>query len=244
MGLRRFRLTHSFYFTLLAGLCLTLLIGCGGRFSGPPGPAEIVLTAMQQELESGAETLAQVEVTDFSGRELPDAAIVWESSDPDIAAVTPANPGGHSARIVAGRKGGPVTITARSGTQSASLNLTVKGPQAPPISFAQEIQPIFTRSCALPDCHGPPEEFAAQELLLDPGNSYAQTVGVRAVQVRNADVKRIEPGDPDRSYLVAKIRGTHRQLGGVGAPMPLDGSLPAEDLEKIVRWVEAGAPNN
>lgn len=188
--------------------------------------------------------LARAAITDFSGRDLPKEAVQWESSDPQVASVTPADPTGQTARITAGEKGGPVTITARAGDRSATLSLTVKGPTAPPVSFAQDIQPIFTRSCALPDCHGDPEEFAAEGLVLTPGRSYENSVGVPAAQVRAGNVLRIEPGQPDRSYLLAKIRGTHRQLGGVGARMPLDGSLPEEDMQKIARWIEAGAPNN
>ena len=221
-----------------------LQAGCGGGFSGPSGPAEIALSSPLQELDAGAETTARVEVTDFSGRELPDAAVLWETSDPEVASVTPSDANGQTARIVAGQKDGPVTITVRSGTQTATLTLSVRGPQRPPISFSQEILPIYNRSCALPDCHGQPEEVAAEGLLLDAEHAYAQTVGVPALQTRGNGVLRIEPGQPDRSYVIAKIRGTHRQIGGVGAVMPLDGSLPQADLEKIIRWVEAGAPNN
>lgn len=221
------------------------LIGCGGgRFSGPSGAAGITLSGVAAELQAGTETLARADVTDFSGRPLPDAAVTWESSDPEAVIPIPVDTMGRSARIVAGQKNGPVTLTARAGAQTATLSLTVTGAKPPPISFARDIQPIFTRSCAIPDCHSGDEEFVSGGILLEEGRSYSQSVGVPALQVRNGSVLRVEPGNPDRSYLVAKIRGTHRALGGSGAQMPLDGSLPAEDLQKILRWVEEGAPNN
>ena len=244
MFIQRSTLLRYFIPTFLAGIGLSTIIGCGGGFSGPSGPAEMALSSPVQNLEAGAETQASVEITDFSGRELPKASVTWETSDPDIAQPIPLTPTGQSARILAGQKGGQVTITAKSGDQSATLVLNVTGPKAPEISYARDIQPIYTRTCALPDCHGQPEETAGGDLLLEPENSYANTVGVKAVQVRSRTVLRIEPGQPDNSYLIAKIRGTHRQLGGTGARMPQDGTLPEGDLEKIVKWVQAGSPNN
>lgn len=96
---------------------------------------------------------------------------------------------------------------------------------------------IFTPTCATSGCHSgsnPPDG-----LLLTAGNAYANIVDVTAVQ--NPGLKRIEPGDPDNSYLVRKIQGT----GIVANRMPL-GSAPLTDAEiNLVRaWVLDGAPNN
>jgi hypothetical protein len=223
----------------LVGFCAA---GCGGAFSGPSGPAEIVLTLPVSELEAGQQTQAVVEVNDFSGRPLPQAPVTWETSNPDVMTAVPVNATAQTVSLVAGSQGGTVMITARAGDRSISRELTVRDAGPVVLSFEGDIQPIFDRSCALPDCHGDPEEFAGEGLVLKPGKSYDLLVNVHASQVRSGDVLRVEPGNPDRSYLVAKIRGTHTQLGGRGAPMPLDGSLPEGDLEKIVQWIMAGAP--
>ena len=51
-------------------------------------------------------------------------------------------------------------------------------------------------------------------------------------------LNRVEPGDPDMSYLVWKIEG---RSGIVGARMPLGGVLPDENIQTIRDWIEAGA---
>ena len=49
---------------------------------------------------------------------------------------------------------------------------------------------------------------------------------------------RITPGDPSQSYLVRKIEGTHRDVGGTGGQMPLGGpALAAGDIDLIKRYV-------
>jgi hypothetical protein len=56
---------------------------------------------------------------------------------------------------------------------------------------------------------------------------------------------RIEPGEPDNSYLVYKIQGNQASVGGVGQRMPLSGCCLSQDqIETIRAWVEAGAENN
>ena len=52
---------------------------------------------------------------------------------------------------------------------------------------------------------------------------------------------RVEPFAASNSYLWHKVQGTHSLVGGSGATMPMSGMLPAEDLEKITDWINAGA---
>ena len=51
-------------------------------------------------------------------------------------------------------------------------------------------------------CHAGP---GSANLDLTAGTAYGQLVGVRSTQLRN--LKRVDPGKPDVSYLVRKIRG-------------------------------------
>jgi hypothetical protein len=74
---------------------------------------------------------------------------------------------------------------------------------------------------------------------LSGGASYGNIVGVTSAE--RSDLKRIEPGDPERSYLVRKIRG---DADIVGSPMPLVGSITPAQRQLVVDWVRRGAPQN
>ncbi|MDA0336177.1 MAG: hypothetical protein O2782_13515 [bacterium] len=102
------------------------------------------------------------------------------------------------------------------------------------VTLAQLSSDIFTPKCATSGCHsgGSP----AQGMSLTSANVAAATIGVASAQVAN--LKRIDPGNPDGSYLLQKVRGT-----GAGSQMPLGGApLSASEIQLIVDWVSAGAP--
>ena len=111
------------------------------------------------------------------------------------------------------------------------------------VSFANDVQPIFTQSCATAGCHSganPPDG-----LNLSNGMSYAMIVSVASVQLPS--MNRIEPGDASNSYLVHKIDGTQASVGGLGAGMPTPGAggILSEELRDIIRvWADEGALDN
>jgi hypothetical protein len=91
---------------------------------------------------------------------------------------------------------------------------------------------VFTPICA--QCHVGAN--APQGLRLDAANSYASLVGVPSSE--QPSVLRVEPGDPDASYIVHKIEGR----AAVGARMPLDQPpLPAATIQAIRQWITDGA---
>jgi mono/diheme cytochrome c family protein len=111
----------------------------------------------------------------------------------------------------------------------------------PEVSFAKEIQPIFTASCARAGCHA--GSRAAQGMDLSDGQAIANIVGVPSDEA--SDLNRIEPGDPEKSYLLHKVLGTQRTVGGSGSRMPLGGkSLSDDQIAKIRRWITQGAQDN
>ncbi len=112
-------------------------------------------------------------------------------------------------------------------------------PEGPAFTFAQIQAQIFTPTCAKAGCHA--ASAASGELVLEAGQAYGQIVNRPAVG--NTSFDRIEPGDPERSYLIKKLRG---DPDITGERMPLDnpGSLTQEQMDGIVGWVLAGAPNN
>jgi hypothetical protein len=105
-----------------------------------------------------------------------------------------------------------------------------------PLSFEADIQPLLNQQCYA--CHL--TGAASGELALEPGVAYQQLVEVPSSQ---SELLRVAPGDPEASYLVHKLRGTHLEVGGEGTRMPQGGAGVAEQLlDRVVRWIEAGAP--
>jgi Ca2+-binding RTX toxin-like protein len=135
------------------------------------------------------------------------------------------------------------TAPVRFGTLAVGLavtnaNFEVHNPVAAPVVYKTQIQPIFTGHCV--DCHA--GASAPHGLKLDALNSYAKLVNVTSSEVPS--LKRVEPGDPDNSYLVRKIEGT----AAVGGRMPLNTDYgvyrpPLSDaqISLIRQWIIAGA---
>jgi hypothetical protein len=108
-------------------------------------------------------------------------------------------------------------------------------PITPPVvSDFQQIQDtIFTPICTA--CHI--GATAPQGLRLDAANSYALLVNVASNEVPGT--KRVNPGNPDASYIVQKLQGNN----AVGARMPFGGPYLSQTQIDLVRsWIAAGAP--
>ncbi|HEX4338164.1 MAG TPA: fibronectin type III domain-containing protein [Polyangiaceae bacterium] len=113
------------------------------------------------------------------------------------------------------------------------------------VSFADDVQPIFTANCALPTCHVPGNPPQGQ--ILQAGFAYNSIVGQLAGE--NPNLKRIDPtnSDPLKSYLYLKITGG---VGISGSSMPpsdaQNSRRPLNDNEKntIRLWIVQGAKNN
>jgi hypothetical protein len=123
---------------------------------------------------------------------------------------------------------------------------TVKSPTeplpsggGPAFSFARLQAEIFTPTCAKGGCHD--AAAASGGMVLAAGRAYGEIVDRRATE--SASLDRIEPGDPERSYMVKKLRG---DPDITGAQMPLDnpGSLTREQMDGLLGWIRAGAPND
>jgi len=110
-------------------------------------------------------------------------------------------------------------------------------PPVPPANndFQQIQATIFTPACT--GCHA--GASAPQGLRLDAGNSYALLVNVASNEV--ASLLRVNPGNPDTSYLVQKIQGN----AAVGGRMPLGGPpLTQAQIDLVRGWIAAGAPSS
>ncbi len=103
------------------------------------------------------------------------------------------------------------------------------------ITLAQLQQNIFGAICT--NCHTGAN--APRGLRLDSEeNSYAFLVNRAADEIPT--LMRVNPGNPDDSYLVKKLEGT---ADIVGARMPLGGPyLSQEQIDQVRSWIANGAP--
>ncbi len=115
-------------------------------------------------------------------------------------------------------------------------------PMAPDTpSFSQDIQPIFTNSCAVSNCHVTP--VPRGDMNLRTSVAYAQIVNVPAFELET--MMRVSPGHPALSYLVHKLEGTHESVEGWGDQMPRgQPPLPTAQISLIREWITAGALRN
>ena len=112
-------------------------------------------------------------------------------------------------------------------------------PPAPPpgSSFGpnfSEIQAnVFTPTCATSGCHAGSNPAAS--LNLEAANSYAMLVGVASTQ--DAGIQRVNPNNPNLSYLIQKMEGT----AATGNVMPPTGSIEQADIDIVRQWITDGA---
>jgi mono/diheme cytochrome c family protein len=91
-------------------------------------------------------------------------------------------------------------------------------------SFIADVLPIFDAKCKA--CHGTLGGWD--------GSTY------ESVMNSGDHAPVVIPGDTEGSLLVQKLLGTHTE----GTIMPPGGKLPDDEIQIIVDWVVAGAPDN
>ena len=107
-------------------------------------------------------------------------------------------------------------------------------------SFADDIQPIFTRRCSIGGCHS--LATAQAGLTLAAGASYGSLVGVQS-RLRPQFV-RVAPSDPANSWLIRMI-GSDPALRFGHQRMPLASTpLTANQIQTITNWIATGALPN
>jgi hypothetical protein len=135
----------------------------------------------------------------------------------------------------------PVTDSALIADAGADAALTDMGGDmaqgdAATAGFAGTVQPIFTASCAGGNCHGGSTPKAGLELVAS--KAYAALVGVASTNCSN--LKRVEAGAPDKSFLVQKVEGAGSCFKGQKMPIG-GGSLTTAQIDAIKAWITAGA---
>ena len=104
------------------------------------------------------------------------------------------------------------------------------------VSFKRDVEPILNKHCV--QCHMVGTELGNFSLYPDPRGNM---VGMRSTQCR---LNLVEPGDPDKSYVLRKMLGTHVAAGGKGLRMPWEYDLGMADIEVVRQWILQGAADN
>jgi hypothetical protein len=103
------------------------------------------------------------------------------------------------------------------------------------VTFQQVQSSVLTPSCALSGCHG--DAGAPFGLILSAGEAYGNLVGVAAAEL--PAYQRVDPGNPDDSYLFMKINDDPRIQGDA---MPPQGTrLSSQRVQLIQDWIAQGA---
>jgi len=116
---------------------------------------------------------------------------------------------------------------------------SVPPPSVPPPEEAPTFSDIQTM-IFIPICVCHVGAAAPRGLVLDAADTIDMLVNIPSVDV--PDLFRVEPGNPDDSYLVRKLEGGPDIAG---SQMPLGGPPLDQDLIDMVReWILAGALDN
>jgi hypothetical protein len=99
---------------------------------------------------------------------------------------------------------------------------------------------VFNTNCAVSGCHDGSGSNLPGSLDLRDGQAYANLVGVTSLE--RPALARVEPSDPDDSYLVRKIEGGPDISG---SRMPLGRPALAQvQIDLIREWIAEGAEEN
>jgi hypothetical protein len=214
----------------------------------PPGPAiGLSPTAITASAPvNGADPAAQiVDVTNSGGGTLNQLAVGTINYS--------ANASGWITSAVLNTATAPATLTVQiqtnalaAGTYTATIPVTSAAAGNSPqdvsvtfnvlaVSFATDVQPIFSASCL--GCH-----FSGGQVPnLTAGNSYAAIVGVASATATCSGNTYVTAGNAAASLVYAKVIVAAPPCG---SHMPLGGQLSNANLQTIADWINAGAPNN
>jgi hypothetical protein len=116
--------------------------------------------------------------------------------------------------------------------------------------FRKDVLPLLETWCATSDCHGGSAAKNAGLLLPtnDPAAVYSELTTRESTIARGT--KLIVPGDPEKSFLQAKIDGRQTSFGapcvpsGCGETMPPGSRLNTEPRDRVRAWIAAGAKDD
>lgn len=138
---------------------------------------------------------------------------------------------------------GAVTLTAEAldarGNATTSNGVVVTVTNVAPVTLTQVQNAVFTPTCSVSGCHDGGGGALPRSMDLRAGNSHSSIVDVPAVQ---AALDRVEPGNPDASYLIDKLEGN--QAAGTQRMPPGGPFLDQATIDMIRQWITDGALDN
>jgi|SRR5215475_6732830 len=139
---------------------------------------------------------------------------------------------------------GALAVGCGGGSSSQDPNPLVNGP----ISFSQNVQPIFNQTCATAGCHSGASAATSGDLDLSASVSYANLVNhpiSSGCATQAPNVVRVNPGDTMGSMLWRKVAADASRCF---SPMPLgsNGLIHTQPnaFSTIEKWIQEGAANN
>lgn len=212
----------------------------------PESNAPVVSDIPDQTIETG-QSFNSFDLDDFvTDADHPDNAINWQ--------ITPKNPSDsvfsvsiNAANVVT------ISITDTNFIGSETFTFMATDPDGlsdsdtarftvrlPIVTFSQIQQNIFTPKCAVSGCHIGPSNQLPGSMDLQEGNAYGNIVNVASEEIPS--LLRVNPGQPDSSYIVWKIEG---RQGIQGERMPRGGPyLSQDEINAIRNWILQGAQFN
>jgi hypothetical protein len=192
---------------------------------------ELTWTAATDDISNAADIKYHVYVSETSGGQ-------------DFTAPTLSTSVGQTQVTVRGLRAGVeyffvVRAEDEGGNEDTNTN-EIRATTDDGIFFPQDIQPILTAKCTNQACHD--GSNPAEGMNLTEGNSHENLVGVTANQCELIDNReRVDPTNPENSYLVDKILGVDL-CGQTVQRMPAGGEpLSQNEIDAISKWIEDGA---
>jgi hypothetical protein len=105
-------------------------------------------------------------------------------------------------------------------------------------TFAADVQPILTASCALALCHAGAMPKAGLDLTV--GSAHVALTTGSSVNCMSTPAL-VLPGNPSDSYVIRKMLGSELCFGG---RMPPAMALPQDSIKAISDWICGGAQDN
>jgi PKD repeat protein len=205
----------------------------GGMANSPPNGV-IVAPAGNETINAGGTVNFEGSAIDPDG---DDMTYLWDFGDGITTTVLV--PGNHT-YTDSGTYTVTFTVTDSNGTPDPTPDtrtITVDDGSSGEATFSAVQQQIFTPSCAFSQCHG--GDSPSEGMSLMAGDAYNEIVNVPSNQ---SSLDRIEPNDPEASYLYLKVTGDSSISG---ARMPRGGAPLSQQLIDLLRdWIERGAPND
>lgn len=129
----------------------------------------------------------------------------------------------------------------QSAPASGAKSAPAPAPTATPATAGAAAMQIFGERCATPKCHSGEKPKVHLDLSA-PAKVRATAIGVDAEE--QSSLKRVQPGNPEESYLFLKItkhRRDDRRIKWKQMPPGPDPTLDDKQIAVIEAWIKSGA---